>query len=192
MCSSESLKRGGVDPPVDYAQQYLDAGDFTHAFFATALHPDIPGYRGRPGGGGGDPDERFWNPEKPPCVPSDHRPTHLFTSREAAEAAGMASRVEQFEPPADGDYEDYYDEEHYEIACVKHKHAMRRLMDAFPELSSNDCHRRPCPCGRGALAMWPWVVQTAQQGFCECAMASWELTCWRCEWIKAGYPSLAW
>ena len=47
-------------------------------------------------------------------------------------------------------------------------------------------------CGRGALAMWPWVVQTAQQGFCECDMASWERTCWRCEWIAAGYPSLAW
>ena len=65
---------------------------------------------------------------------------------------------------ADGDYEEYYDEENYEIACVKHKHAMRRLMDAFPELSSDECHRRPCPCGRGALAMWPWVQKTAALG----------------------------
>ena len=48
----------------------------------------IPGYRGCPGG---DEAGRFWNPEKPPCVPSDHRPTHIFTSREAAEAAGSAS-----------------------------------------------------------------------------------------------------
>ena len=43
----------------------------------------IPGYRGLPGG---DAEERFWNPEKPPCVPSDHRPAHLSNSREAAEA----------------------------------------------------------------------------------------------------------
>ena len=45
---------------------------------------------------------------------------------------------------------------------------------------------------RLGLAMWPWVVQTAQLGFCDCNMAGWELTCWRCEWIAAGYPSLAW
>ena len=180
-----------TDPPVDYAQKYLDAGDFTHAFFAAELHPEIPGYRGRPGGAGGEPDGRFWNPAKPPCVPSDHRPAHLFNSREAAEAAGMAARVEMFEPPAEGDDEYYYGEEQYEVACVKHKHAMRRLREAFPEVSGEESHRRPCPCGRGALAMWPWVVQTAQQGFCECDMASWERTCWRSEWIAAGYPRLA-
>ena len=104
----------------------------------------------------------------------------------------MAARVEMFEPPADGDDEYYCDEEHYEVACVKHKHAMRRLWEAFPEVSGEESHRRPCPCGHGALAMWPWVVQTAQQGFCECDMASWERTCWRSEWIKAGYPNLAW
>jgi hypothetical protein len=52
-------------------------------------------------------------------------------------------------------------------------------------------HTRPCPCGRGALAKWPWVVQTARWGFCDCWMASWELTCWRGEWIKAGDPNLA-
>ena len=181
-----------TDPPVDYAQKYLNAGDFTYAFFATGLHPEIPGYRGRPGGAGGDPDERFWNPAKPPCVPSDHRPAHLFNSRQASEAAGLAARVERFEPPADDNDEYYCDEECYEVACVKHKHAMRRLREAFPEVSGEESHRRPCPCGRGALAMWPWVVQTAQQSFCECDMASWERTCWRSEWIAVGYPSLAW
>ena len=41
----------------------------------------------------------------------------------------MAARVEQFEPPADGDDEYYCDEEYYEVACVKHKHAMRRLRE---------------------------------------------------------------
>ena len=50
----------------------------------------IPGYRGVPNG------EAWWDPQKPPCVPSDHRPAHLFNSREAAEAAGAAARVERF------------------------------------------------------------------------------------------------
>ncbi len=63
----------------------------------------IPGYRGTPLC---DEDERFWNPRKPPCVPSDHRPAHLFNSREAAEAAGMASRVERFAWNPDEDGED--------------------------------------------------------------------------------------
>ena len=48
----------------------------------------IPGYRGTLRG---DPDERFWNPKKPPCVPSDHRPLHLFNSREAAEAFALGA-----------------------------------------------------------------------------------------------------
>ena len=105
----------------------------------------------------------------------------------------MASRVEMFAPhPVEDGEDDYFDEENYELACVKHKHALRRLREAFPEACGEEHHTRPCPCGRGALAMWPWVVQTAQQGFCECDMASWERTCWRREWIAAGYPRLAW
>ena len=151
----------------------------------------IPGYRGLPGG---DPEERFWNPEKPPCVPSDHRPLHLFNSWEAAEAAGKAARVEKFSPRLDDDGEYYYDagdEEMHEIAYVEHKWALRRLREAFLEVSGEH-HTRPCPCGRGALAMWPWVVQTKQLGFCDCWMAGWELNCWRHEWIRAGYPDLAW
>ena len=119
----------------------------------------------------------------PPCVPSDHRPAHLFNSRDAAEAAGMASRVEQFEPRSDDDECDT-NEEQYEIAVIKHKHALRRLREAFPGVDEQH-HTRPCPCGRGALAVWPWVVQNAKRGFCEGSMASWELTCWRSEWIKA-------
>ena len=47
-------------------------------------------------------------------------------------------------------------------------------------------YTRPCPCGRGALAKWPWVVQQDHLGFCDCWMASWEIQCWRSEWIKAG------
>ena len=174
-------------PQVDYAE----AGDTSVGFWATARHPEIPGYRGRPGG---DQAERYWNPAKPPCVPSDHRPAHLFNSREAAEASGAASRVERFAPRPEEDYAEdecfeCYEEE-YEIACVRHKHTLRRLHAAFPEVGEEH-HTRPCPCGRGALAVWPWVVQTAQLGYCECWMAGWELTCWRGEWIQAGYPNLA-
>ena len=90
----------------------------------------IPGYRGTPGG---DEEERFWNPEKPPCVPSDHRPAHLFSSEEAARAAGAASRVEHwaFRPDEDGEDEDFNVEE-YEVACVRHKHALRRLRESYP------------------------------------------------------------
>ena len=179
------LPTAGARPQVDY----IDAGNQSVAFFATARHPEIPGYRGRPGR---DEAERYWNPEMPPCVPSDHRPAHLFNSREAAEAAGAASGVEHYtrRPDEDGEDEDF-NEERYEIACVKHKHALRRLRARFPEVDEEH-HTRPCPCGGGALAVWPWVVQTAALGFCDCPMAGWELTVWRCEWIKAGAPDLRW
>ena len=167
---------------------YVDAGDTRYGLWATERHPDIPGYRGRPGG---DEEERYWNPERPPCVPSDHRPANLFTSKEAAETAGAAARVERFAPKPDSDGEDEcFNEEAYDVACVKYKHALRRLKAKFPEAEEH--HTRPCPCGHGALAMWPWMVQTAELGFCNCWMASWELVCWRSEWIRAGAPDLAW
>ena len=31
------------------------------------------------------------------------------------------------------------------------------------------------PMWSWGLAIWPWVVQTAELGFCECIMAQWEL-----------------
>ena len=182
-------------PPAADASRvdYSDAGDTSVAFWARGRHPEIPGFRGRPGG---SEDEIYLSPWKPPCVPSDHRPAHLFNSREAAEAAGAASRVEDAAryPDEDGE-DDEFNEEEYEVRCVKHKHAMRRLREAFPEVTDEPPHTRPCPCGRGALAMWPWVVHTVQGGFCdwrECVMARWELTNWRCEWIGAGAPGLRW
>ena len=179
----------GAAPGINQKIDYFDAGDCSHEFWATERHPEIAGYRGR---AGASDEERFWNPAAPPCVPSDHRPTHLFNSREAAEAAGMASRVEQSAPCPDEDGEDqFYDEEEHELACVQHKHAMSRLRARFPEASETH-HTRPCPCGHGALAMWPWVVQTAQLGFCDCQMAKWERICWRSDWIAAGAPGLAW
>lgn len=165
---------------------YANAGNTSVAFWAVDRHPEIKGYRGRTGGGFDE--ERFWNPRKPPCVPSDERPAHLFNTRDAAVAASAASMVEAFEPPP---YEDeyYIDEERYALWCVKHEHAVRRLREAFPEVDPCPMARasrhdtRPCPCGRGVLARWPWVVQTAQLGFCACGMAGWELTCWRSEWL---------
>ena len=72
-----------ANPPIDYT----DVGDPNVSLFAKAPHPEILGYRGRPGGGG---DEIYWDPTKPHCVPSDHRPSNLFRSREAAEAAAAA------------------------------------------------------------------------------------------------------
>ena len=56
------------------------------------------GYRGNPAAAAA----HAWDPTKPPCVPSDERPLYLIDSREAAEAAGAASRVEQFYPGPDG------------------------------------------------------------------------------------------
>ena len=84
--------------------------------------------------------------------------------------------------------DDFWNEERYDLACVKHAHALRRLRRAFPEVSE-ERQTRPCPCGRGELATWPWVALTAQAGLCDhrgCHMASWELTCWRWEWIVDG------
>jgi len=185
------LRRKPAAPSFDYSQ----AGETSAALFAIERHPEIKGYRGRPGG---DLESRFWNPQKPPCVPSDDRPQHLFCSREAAEAAGAASQVERFEPPPYDD-EHYKDKERYELALVNHKQALRRLRKSFPDVevcplahTSHTQHQtRPCPCGRGVLARWPWVVQTAQLGFCGCKMAGWELTCWRIEWVNAAVPDFA-
>ena len=174
-------------PAIDYYEDYVAAGG-TGPYWSKDVHTDIPGYRGLPGE---DVAERFWNPAKPPCVPSDHRPMHLFHSCEAAEAIGAAERVEQMSPCEDLD-ESELDEEAREIACVRHKHAMHRLVSSFPEIASQEHLRRPCPCGHGALAVWPWVVQAGQLGICECEMAGMEFTCWRCEWIAAGAPNLAW
>ena len=183
-------------PRVDYSE----AGDTSVALWAAARHPEIRGYRGRPGEKG----DCYWNPRKPPCVPSDDRPQHLFLTRVAAEAVSAAAQVEAWAPPPYGDewlaeYGGGADEERYDMACVKHKHAVRQLREAFPEVDpspiahASQHETRPCPCGRGVLARWPWVVQTASLGFCdncECGMACWERTNWRSEWIAPVAPDL--
>ena len=61
--------------------------------------PAPPGYRGVPCA---DDEERYWDPKKAPCVPSDCRPQHLFNSRVAAEAVFAALCVEWAHPSPDG------------------------------------------------------------------------------------------
>ena len=81
-------------------------------------------------------------------MPSDFRPPHLFGSKEAAEAAGAAERLEAESLPPDVDldrdvdWEVTYDEDADELARLKYKQAMRRLLQAFPEL---DPCPHPCP-----------------------------------------------
>ena len=99
-----------------------DADDHNAPHWAQRRHTSIPSYRGRPDG---DEEERCWNPEMLPCVPSDHRPERLFNSREAAEAAGLTSREERFAPPAIG-----WDGA-YKVECVEHKLALCRLRVSF-------------------------------------------------------------
>ena len=120
------------DPAPAPALDYLDAGDHTQAFWAKSRHPEIPGYRGRPGGS--DDERYYWHPRRPPCVPSDERPQLLFLlfSREAAEAAGAASGVEKQLPPDDDSDEELaclYNEEKDEQARVTYKFALRRLKE---------------------------------------------------------------
>ena len=153
---------------------------------------DIVGYRGT-----SDFDGQYWDPAKPPCVPSDLRPAHLISSKLCAEAVCAAARIEGFMPCK---YEEWHpaDEEQYDLTYPKLKWGLRKLEWEFPELDvgpmlthASQHHTRQCPCGRGVLAKWPWVVQTADLGFCDCDMASWELICWRSEWI-ARWPKLGW
>ena len=159
--------------------------------------PRLPeGYRGIPGLD--DDRDLFWDPAKPPCVPSRHWPEeHLFYCYEAAEAVAFCELAERNEPSGlpEDEEEDACNAEYYDIACVKHKHALRRLHERFPELEcpvqahASQYPTRPCPCGHGKLAKWPWVVQTARLGFCDCEMGWWELLCWRGEFNTASAPA---
>ena len=54
---------------------------------------DIVGYRGTSGFDG-----EYWDPAKPPCVPSDFSPAHLISSKLCAEAVCAAARIEGFMP----------------------------------------------------------------------------------------------
>lgn len=197
-----------------------------HPRYADEKWDPLPGFRGSSGAYGSE----AWDPDVPPCIPSDERPPRIFGSQEAAEAAAAADRLERTLPyvncygdPDDSDFEDYYDEEGEEVARVKYRYALRRLGEAYPELkipaglhaglAASEQETRPCPCGAGLLAKWPWVLHDrVSLGFCPSAdwsrdpsaddsavgdiqdRHSWEMTCWRSEWISAapGGDNIAW
>ena len=169
---------------------------------------DKVGYRGADTGAEGD---EVWDPDLPPCVISDHRPPKVFGSEEAALAVAAVRTLEERLPESrtfDGD-EGLYNEEEEDVARVRYRHALQRLAKAFPELevpvpelcaglqADQQC-TRPCPCGAGHLAKWPWVLQTPQLGFCPGGewgeddeevttqgKHDWEVISWRHEWVMA-------
>ena len=66
--------------------------------------------------------------------------------------------------------------DHEETAKPQYKIALRKLAEAFTELElraglheglhAHEQRTRPCPCGAGQLARWPWALQPASLGFC--------------------------
>jgi len=70
-------------------------------------------------------------------------------------------------------------------------------------LDASEQVTRPCPCGVGRLARWPWALHTDSLGFCPALPWSTEdrdtddavaevrgkhcveMFCWRSEWIEA-------
>ena len=134
---------------------------------------DKVGYRGCESSYGAEK----WDPDLPPCVISDQRPPQVFGSKEAALAAAAARELERLLPENFVGDEGAYNEEDEDLARARYKHALRKLAKAFPELevlvpelcaglqADQQC-TRPCPCGAGLLAKWPWVLQTPQLGFC--------------------------
>ena len=134
---------------------------------------DKVGYRGCESSYGAEK----WDPDLPPCVISDQRPPQVFGSKEAALAAAAARELERLLPENFVGDEGAYNEEDEDLARARYKHALRKLAKAFPELEvlvpelcaglqANQQCTRPCPCGAGLLAKWPWVLQTPQLGFC--------------------------
>ena len=154
-----------------------------------------------------------FDPSLPPCVPSDDRPAQLFGSVVAAEAVGAASRLENCVHLVESQGEVYLRE--LEVAKMEYKEALGLLDKCFPGLgvashlpaerlheglSAHAQDTRPCPCGAGRLARWPWVLHMEGLGFCTGEapegwpswaqddmddVHNWEMICWRSEWISA-------
>ena len=59
--------------------------------------PFLPGYRGHGGAFG----EEKWDPDLPPCIPSDERPENIFGSSLAAKAVAAAAILEESLPQGD-------------------------------------------------------------------------------------------
>ena len=179
--------------------------------------PFLPGFRGGDGAYGSE----MWDPDKPPCVPSDERPANIFGSEEAAYATAAANTLEHLLTEQEsGEEEEEEDEEEREQdikkARVFYEHSLRRLAREFPDLQvpvtqlvaglhAREQCTRPCPCGVGDIPRWPWVLSTSSLGFCPeaqtgpepwqtCGRHRWEFICWRGEWIRAwpGGDRIAW
>ena len=98
-------------------------------------------------------------------------------AKEPINAIKTAMTCEMFDESAIEVDEEHAEERDLEEAAagVRYKHALRKLKAAFPnELCdwSYDgvCERRrPCRCGRGERAAWPWVLQLPGDiwGFCQ-------------------------
>ena len=165
--------------------------------------PFLPGYRGHGGAYG----EEMWNPNEPPCVPSDERPDNVFGSEEAARATvaviQVENKIKSWQDP-DLEYDVEWAEENaaeVALAKVQYKHSLSKLAAAFPLLEvpvaklyaglpAQQQRTRFCPCGAGRLPQWPWVLQTEDLGFCPgavlredviCGKHIWEDICWRGE-----------
>ena len=151
--------------------------------------------------------------ERPDAVYGYERPDAVFGSNLAAKAVAAAHILEKHLPHLPREEDEDHDEEREEVARVEYKHALRRLAAEFPELKvpaglhagvdASAQETRPCPCGAGLLARWPWVLQSVSLGFCPTSDVDWsestddkataelqdvhshEMVTWREEWIMA-------
>ena len=217
--SSSDEREEHSDSDVD--EDADDAGPPRHPRYSSGepLHPEhrplIPGSWA----------EWMWDPDQPPCVPSDERPDKLFGSEEAARATALAhnlmsTRENIIELQNGMEKESIWDEEQLleaeaAVLQVHYKHAVRILAEAFPELElsvaevcagihASEQPTRPCPCGGGKLARWPWMLQTVDLGFCPnarsgapspdgsgapfCQKHGKEIIMWVYEWVRAWDP----
>ena len=79
--------------------------------------PFLPGFRGHGGGKG----EETWDPDRPPCIPSDERPDNVFGSEQAAKATAACASLERDLPRPTEDSDEEEDEgreEREEVARI--------------------------------------------------------------------------
>ena len=83
-------------------------------------------------------------------------------------------------------------EEEKEVLAVRYKHTLRQLKAAFPTENCDwdedgACKRdRRCPCGRGRLAGWPWVLQIDAR-LCKCGRGLQERWAWVNKALENGW-----
>jgi len=85
---------------------------------------------------------------------------------------------------------DSEEDEEAELATVRYKHALRRLDRAYPHYQfgsvrdprdttqvATAANTVPCKCG-GRKGQWPWLLQPACLGFCDCDAVESERWSW--------------